>query len=148
MVDVLYPPVGFHFKVEFDLSGISENDFRFQEVSGISTELETESIKEGGENRFLHHLPIRAKYNDLVLKRGLLSDSTLLEWCKDAIENLSISPTNVWVTLLNEQQEPLQTYSFVNAWPKKWSISDFNAQESRLVVETLELSYQYFKIIS
>ncbi len=148
MVDVLYPPVGFHFKVEFDLSGISENDFRFQEVSGISTELETESIKEGGENRFLHHLPIRAKYNDLVLKRGLLNDSTLLEWCKDAIENLSISPTNVWVTLLNEQQEPLQTYSFVNAWPKKWSISDFNAQESRLVVETLELSYQYFKIIS
>lgn len=148
MVDVLYPPVGFHFKVEFDLSGINENDFRFQEVSGISTELETTTIKEGGENRFLHHLPVRAKYNDLVLKRGLLNDSTLLDWCKDAIENLSISPTNVWVTLLNEQQEPLQTYSFINAWPKKWSISDFNAQESRLVVETLELAYQYFKIIN
>lgn len=148
MVDVLYPPVGFHFKVEFDLSGINENDFRFQEVSGISTELETTSIKEGGENRFLHHLPVRAKYNDLVLKRGLLNDSTLLDWCKDAIENLSIAPTNVWVTLLNEQQEPLQTYSFINAWPKKWSISNFNAQESKLVVETLELAYQYFKIIN
>ena len=29
-----YPPVGFHFKVEFDISGIGENDFLFRDVSG------------------------------------------------------------------------------------------------------------------
>jgi phage tail-like protein len=50
------------------------------------------------------------------------------------------------VTLLNEKNTPLQTYNIVNAWPKKWSVSDFNAQESKIVVETMELSYQYFKV--
>ena len=35
-----YPPVGFHFLVEFGLTGIKENDSRFREVSGFSLELE------------------------------------------------------------------------------------------------------------
>jgi phage tail-like protein len=142
-----YPPVGFLFRVDFDLAGTMVNDSRFQDVSGINVQLETTTVKEGGENRFVHTLPQRAKYPNLVLKRGLLSDSTLFEWCKDAIENLDIQPTTVWVTLMNEEQEPLQTYQFINAWPQKWSVSSFNAEESKVVIESLELVYQYFRII-
>jgi len=93
-------------------------------------------------------LPVRARYSDLVLKRGLLVDSAIVKWCKDAIENLSITPITIIVTLLNEKNQPLQTFNIVNAWPKKWSLSDFNAQESKIVVETMELSYQYFKVTS
>lgn len=141
-----YPPVGFHFQVAFDLDGIVENDFRFREVSGLSMELEEETHNEGGENRFIHKLPVRARYPDLVLKRGLLADSTVRTWCRNAIHNLEIEPTTVWVTLLNDKHEPLQTYTFVNAWPKKWSLSDFNAESGEIVVETLELGYQYFRI--
>ena len=48
-----YPPVGFHFRVEFDLPQASDNDIRFREVSGLSMELEEETYNEGGENRFL-----------------------------------------------------------------------------------------------
>jgi phage tail-like protein len=33
----------------------------------------------------------------------------------------------------------------VNAWPKKWSISSLHAEKSQLVIETIELVYQYFK---
>ena len=141
-----YPPVGFHFKVEFDLSGIGEQDFLFRDVSGISMQLEEETLSEGGENRFSHKFPGRASYDNLVLKRGLLVDSTLRKWCEDAIYNLSIEPTTVWVTVLNDQHEPLQVYTFVNAWPKKWNISDLNAMSSDIIIESLELAYQYFKI--
>ncbi len=141
-----YPPVGFHFKVEFDIPGIANNDFRFREVSGISLELEEEAVNEGGENRFVHKLPSRARYPDLVLKRGMLTDSTVQKWCREAIQNHDIQPATVWVTLLNEEHTPLKTYSFNNAWPKKWSISDFNAESSDLIVETLELAYQYYSM--
>jgi phage tail-like protein len=147
MATTYYPPVGFSFRVEFDLGGIRDNDFRFQDVSGINVQLETTTVKEGGENRFVHTLPVRAKYPTLVLKRGLLSDSTLIEWCKDTIENLDVQPTTVWVSLLNENHEPLQTYQFINAWPQKWSLSSFNAEESKVVIETLEIAYQHFRII-
>ncbi len=144
-----YPPVGFHFKVEFlDVGGLADKDVLFQEVSGLTAELEVESLKEGGENRFTHKLPTRATYQDVVLKRGLLVSSDLVKWMTDAIENLDIQTTSVIITLLNEEHQPLQAYQLYNAYPKKWSISNLNAQESQLVVETLELTYQYFKITS
>lgn len=145
---VYYPPVGFHFRVEFNLDGAKDGDVRFQEISGLSAELGTEEVVEGGENRFSHRLPTRAKYGNLTLKRGLLADSRLIDWCKNAIENFDFHPTTVNVTLLNDKHEPLaETYSFIRAWPVKWAVSDFKAQENALVVETLELSYNYFSRI-
>lgn len=148
MAITFYPPVGFHFKVEFQgINGLRSQDAFFQEVSGLSRELEMEQLKEGGENRFTHKLPTRASYQDLELKRGLFTDSAIITWVEDAIENLDIQPVTVLVSLLNEQHEPLQTYQFVNAWPKKWSVSNFNAQESNIVVETMSIAYQFFTIV-
>ena len=141
-----YPAVGFHFSVRFDVPGAGDEETRFSEVSGISMELETESYVEGGENRFTHKLPVRASYPDLVLKRGHLTNSKIRKWFESAIYNLNILPVTVWVSLLNENHEPLQSYTFINAYPKKWSISDMNAANSSLVIESMELSYQYFKI--
>ena len=140
-----YPPPSFHFKVEFDLPGLNDNDFRFRDVSGFSSELETESINIGGENRFVQELPIRTKYQNLVLKRGFLKDSVLINWCKEAIENLNINPVTIWVSILNEKHESMHTFSFINAWPKKWEVSDLNAQSSEILVETIDICYQYFK---
>jgi phage tail-like protein len=139
------PPVGFHFRVAFGFLPSDSNDARFQEVSGFTAELGVEEVTEGGENRFSHRLPTRAKYANLVLKRGLLTDSELIEWCTDAIENFEFEPTTVDITLLNENHEPLaDTLSFIQAWPVKWSISDFKAQENAIVVESMELAYNYF----
>lgn len=141
-----YPPVGFSFWVSFEISD-SPIDLAFQDVSGISMELQTEDILEGGENRFTQKLPLRANYTPLVLKRGLALDSKLTDWARDAIENFSIKPATIIVALLNDKKEPLIAYRFLNAYPLKWNISNFNAESSNIVIESLELYYQYFKII-
>jgi len=138
-----YPPLGFHFKVEF---ANLKSEFEFQSVSGLTIELDTEEIAEGGENRFKHKLPVRTKFPNLVLKRGLLTDSSLVKWCRDAVEDFNITPTDVTISLLNEEHEPLMTWNVVHAYPLKWAMADFNAEESKLVIETIELAYNYFKI--
>jgi phage tail-like protein len=144
-----YPPVGFHFKVEFGFLPSDTYDARFQEVSGMTSELGIEELIEGGENRFTHRLPNRAKYSNLVLKRGYLANSNLIEWINNAITNFDFEPTTVNVTLLNEKHVPLaDTFSYQNAWPVKWSVSDYKAQDNGIVVETLELSYNYFTRIA
>jgi phage tail-like protein len=140
-----YPPVGFHFRVEFVNIG-NDNDIRFQSVGGLNVEYDVESFKEGGENRFEHKLPVRTKYPDLALKRGMLTDSKVIKWCLDAFQNRVFQPAQVNVTLLNEKHQPLKTWQIHRAWPKKWSVSDFNAQENAVVVETLELSYSHFTL--
>jgi len=140
-----YPPVGFHFKVDFVGIG-NDNDTRFQSVSGLNVEYDTEAFKEGGENRFEHKLPLRTKYPDLSLKRGMLTDSKVIKWVLDALQNREFKPAQINVILLNDEHQPLKTWSIFNAWPKKWAVSDFNAQENSLVIETLDLSYNYFTV--
>jgi len=140
-----YPPLGFHFKVEFGGIG-NDNDVRFQSVAGLSVEYDTESFKEGGENRFEYKLPLRTKYPDLSLKRGMLTDSKIIAWVIDALQNREFKPVQITVMLMNEQHQPLKTWNVHDAWPKKWSVSDFNAQENGVVIETLDLVYTYFTV--
>ena len=148
-----YPPVAFHFKVEFGFKeefhgvGANENDIMFQSVSGLSSEMQTESIKEGGENRFEHELPVRTQFSHLVLKRGVVTGSSLIKWCLNCFQNLDIRPVDLEIKLLNQEHEPLMTWAVKQAWPKKWNVEDLSAVDSKILIETLELRYQYFTIL-
>ncbi len=141
-----YPPVGFHFSVEFEGFSSEFREFGFQSVSGLNTSVpNSQTYEEGGENRFVHRLPARATYENLVLKRGMLVGSELIAWFKDALENFKFDPRNITVNLLNENHEPLEAWVFVRAWPTKWNIEGFDAENGGIVAETIEFSYQYFK---
>jgi phage tail-like protein len=144
-VDTYYPPWGFYYKVAFQDSS-EPNEARFQSASGLSVEYDTEEFKEGGENRYTHKLPVRTKYSDLVLKRGMLTGSEVVGWFLAALRERAFDPRTVNVILMNEKGEPLRTWNVAHAVPKKWSVSDFNANENSLVVETLELTYRYFTV--
>lgn len=139
-----YPPVGFHFKVEVLGLPPSDGDLRFSEVSGLSVELATEEVPEGGEHRFTQKFPTRAKYPELLLKRGLFVSSQILGWIRRCIEDLDIQPKDIDVTLLDEEHQPLMTWHVVNAFPTKWAVSDLNASSNAVVVESLQFAYQYF----
>ncbi len=151
-----YPPVNFHFAVHFGASSLNlkKDSFQlagegisFQSVSGLSVQIQTENIKEGGENRFEHVVPSRTKYSDLVLKRGLVyGNSKMLDWLKNAFENLIFEPMDMQVHMLNENHEALVTWDIFHAWPKNWKFDEFNAEQGKVFIETLELSYNTFRM--
>lgn len=142
-----YQIVGFHFRVVF--SGLS--DISFQSVSGFDVQVEKELLKEGGENRFEHQIAGRSKYTTLTLKRGILKpeDSGLTKWCQEAFQNLIFKPLEgVDIELLNEDQTPLMRWELVHVWPVSWKIGELNAERGEVLIETLELNYNYFKLTS
>lgn len=148
-----YPPTGFHFKIEFQgVSGMdSDTEQRFQDVSGLSFEIETESFTEGGENRFAYKLPKRVKYPNLVLKRGLLTNSALIQWINNAMNTFftvavyDFQPADVLISLLDETNHAIAVWQVIQAYPVKWNVSNFNANENTVAIETIELAYQYFE---
>jgi phage tail-like protein len=150
--ETFYPPVSFFFNVEFrGLPNDSANhDASFQEVSGLTATVGTIDILEGGENRFTHKVPTRVSYDKLVLKRGLMKDSALLKWASSSISQFQFSPITLYIHLLNEAgpSAPLLTWEVVNAYPIKWSISNFNSEQNAIAIESLELNYEYFNIKS
>lgn len=137
-------PVVFHFKVEFK-QGEPDADNRFQEITGLNAEVAVEEFREGGLNEYSHKLPTGAKYGNLVLKRGFITDSEISEWCREAVENFTFKRKDITVSLLNEAHEPLAAWEFTGTWPVKWSISDFKAQDNALALESLELAYRMFR---
>ena len=152
----LYQNVGFHFKVTF-LKVASDTidhefndaDIRFQSVSGLDVQLTTESYKEGGENRFEHVMPQRTKYGKLTLKRGFLlpSQSGLSKWFQEAFQNMKVKPLQtVVVELLNENHTTLQKWTLAHVFPTSWKVAEFNAERGEVLIETLELNYNRFKL--
>ncbi len=141
-----HPPVSFHFLVSF-LAPQYFPDVMFQSVSGLEVSLETESYREGGENRFEHTLPVRARYSNLTLTRGLFVSSQLIDWCMDTFNNMEVRPLTMIISLLNDSHVPIMTWNVVNAYPVKWSVSELDAEKNQIAIESLELKYQYFSLI-
>lgn len=141
------PLTGFHFRVDFEGITTDAVDARFQSVAGLEVSLDTESLREGGVNGYEHVLPNKASYSDLVLKRGLVRSSALIEWVRDNIERLDIRPVDIVISLLDEMHEPVMSWNVSRAWPKKWSVSEFNAEKGdEFAIESLELTYRRFEV--
>ena len=143
-----YPPAGFYFKVQIAGSS-SDDDAAFSEVSGLDSEIEVEEIREGGENAFSHRVPGRVKYGNLILKRGILAQgSQFAQWCQSVLQAEwagSVACYDLNVFLLDETGNPLLTWNCAHAWPVKWSVGAFNANQNDIAVETLEFAYRQLR---
>ncbi len=150
--NTIHQMVGFHFKVSFiTLSKTKAVDVKFQSVSGLDVQIEKEALKEGGLNNFEHSMPGRNKYTTLTLKRGLLTpeDSALTVWCQQAFQDRKIKPiSGVDVELLNENNAPMLKWQLTHVWPVSWKIGELNAERGEVLLETLELNYNYFKLVN
>ncbi len=144
-----YPIVGFRFAVLFLVGGAVPNplDLRFQKVSGLSAEVTTKPVVEGGQNLYTQKLPERVSYGNLILERGLVIGSPLNIEFNVAMSLFKFSPCNVLVTLLSEDKVPLAAWMFLKAYPVKWSTAALDATQSGALIDTMELAYTQMQIM-
>ena len=144
------PIASFRFGVFFFAGGAVPNpvDIRFSRVSGLSSTIETVAVKEGGQNLYTRRLPGRVEYGNLVLKRGLVVASPLNIEFNAAMSLYQFAPSNVLVTLFNDDAAPLAAWMFLKAYPVKWETSDLDAGEGEFAVDTLELAYTRMQRVS
>lgn len=145
------PPVSYNFSVGFGSASTPLEDTYFSEISGITAELEVEEKKEGGLNDWVYHLPKGTKGSRITLKRGLASiDSELIKWCFDTIyfDKTQVIPKQMIISLLDKNPDtPRMTWAFYNVLPVKWSMADFNAKESNVAIESIELVFSTMEIL-
>ncbi len=141
--------LGFRFGVFFFAGGVIPNplDIRFQKVSGLSAEVKTKSFREGGQNFYDHQLPTGVSHGNLSLERGLVVGSPLNIEFNAAMSLFKFAPSNILVTLFNEEKVPISAWLFMKAFPVKWATSDLNAAEKSVVIDTMELAYARMQIL-
>ncbi len=132
------------FKVS--LPGVSLGTFR--EISGIAVEVETMDYAEGGNNEFVHRLPVRLKFQNVVLKRGITHQRALLDWFNQTRQQgIQNKRGAVTVTLMGPGGEDVQTWSFREAYPVKWTGPTLNASSNQIATETLEIAHAGLSVV-
>ena len=134
------PFASYAFRVEID--GIEV--FGFKEVSGLSNQTDIYEYQEGGENQFTHKLIGQTTFSNLVLKHGIVLDSSLYEWREQVIKgNIKEALKDITITLLGKDSKSSKddrSWRFYDVWPCKWEANTFEGQSNELAIETLELA--------
>lgn len=137
-------PVAFYFQVK-----IGNEEFAFKEVTGLSAEIETESVKEGGMNEFTYLLPKQLKHGNLSMKRALNPiNRNDVVWIKKIMEgdfSQPIVPRDIIVNLLGQDGTPIYTWTCSNAYPVKWEVENLDSQSNSILIEKIEFAYTTLK---
>lgn len=134
---------GFRFDVTFFLLGITPNPVKtlFRKVSGLSVSMKTDPVG-GPLNRIFNlQLPTAVQYSNVTLERGLAPGGLLDSGFSQLLSAFALTPSNVLISLLDEEAQPLNSWLLIAAYPVKWSVSGFDAGNSEVVIESIELTY-------
>lgn len=158
------PPVSYNFKVSLAPGGLASaaflgasmlaglpSDAGFTQISGLGVELEYDTIRSGGYNSQVYHLPKGVRRGGMTLKRGLAPySSPLMQWCLKTVSgSLFAMPMTLIVMLLdkNPSNPPVMIWMIYNAIPVKWQIDELDAKKSEIVIESIELVFSNMDVV-
>lgn len=123
----------FRFTVSIDDTAVAA----FTECTLPTLELETETVKEGGLNTFVHQLPKAIKPTKLTLKNGVGVASEMQDWYLETMSG-QFTRKPISVSLLNSMQEPVMTINIQDAYPVKWTGPPLKTDDNTIAIQTLE----------
>lgn len=136
----------------FEVDGVEIG--RFMEVTGLQVDIDVEEVKEGGENSFVRKLPGRMKWPNIVLKRGITQNDSLLTWMnKSSGEQFArngnkLTRSTAAIVLLGPDNggTRLRTWSFDGAFPVRWKGPNFASSSNEMATEELEIAHHGFRV--
>jgi phage tail-like protein len=142
-----YPLPKFHFQLDWGGTRIG-----FTEVSGLDFETEVIEYREGSSPTYNKtKQPGLTKFSNVTLKRGtFLGDFEYFEqWKKTQLfqEGKEKFRRDVTIRLLDEEHQPVISWTLSKAWPSKITSTDLKADANEVAIETMELVHEGLSIV-
>lgn len=114
----------------------------FSECSGLEATMEVMEYREGGLNTYVRKFATRASYSNLTLKHGVIYlYDDLWTWHNNWVQGVGTRKDGLLV-LMDESHSPAKIWKFKSGIPTKWVGPAFNAAQSNVAVESLEIAHQ------
>lgn len=115
----------------------------FQKITGMKSQIETETIREGGLNTRVHVLPKSCSAEQILrLEKGIYAGQ---------INPLCLVgqkiPGVLNVMVMDNQRKPLKTYLFTELIVKSWEVGEMSADQNGILVDHFEISYEDFQMV-
>ena len=137
--DKTYPGVGLYFHVHIDDCDLGA----FISCDGLSLDVETEDRMEGGNNAFVHKVPVRIKYSNVKFTRPVSQESAKVATWLAGMSN-GVKRTNAQIVALTPEGKPLVSWRLEGVIPVKWQGPSFSAESPKVAQETLEIAHHGF----
>lgn len=134
-------------------------DGGFQECSGLEIQMDVQEIQEGGRNNGVIQQVGRAKYQNLVLKRGMFYDSSdklssdVWEWIESVVSGVRpVVRYDGLIKVYGHRSKPskdpkvVATWIFERALPVKVSGPQLNAKSGVVAIEELHLAHEGLRL--
>jgi phage tail-like protein len=133
-----YPRPAFHFQVS-----LGSEKVEFSEVSGLTQEVQLIEYRQGASPDYSTiKMPGLHKYNNITLKKGIMdNDNKFFDWLNTVKLN-TITRKDLQISLLNEEHQPVMTWSAINAWPVKVEGPSLKANGNEVAIESIELAHE------
>ncbi len=119
----------------------------FAECTLPSLQLETEDVKEGGQNTYIHRLPVRVSVGTVTFRHGITESADLLNWYLQILNGDVENATRQVAVILNDiTGAEVVTWGFRDAYPIKWSGPTLKAGDSAIAIEEIELVHHGFEV--
>ena len=125
-----------------DVSG--QNIAVFTSVSGLEMTFDSYEYQEGGNNGFVHRLPGTIRHPNIVLTRPITSDKSLFQWVLQTQQAAKTS--DVSVTMTDTTGNPIQKWTFGDAFPLRWTGPSVEANGAYVALETVEITHSGMKV--
>ena len=140
----------FQFKITLNQSsGGKLGDGGFQECNGLEVEMDVKEFLEGGNNSGVIRQAGRAKYTNLVLKRGMFYgasgrvNSDLWQWIQGIIGGQRpIIRCDGQIDVMSVGALPAATWRFERGLPVKLRGPELNAKTGEIAIEELQLAHE------
>ncbi len=135
--------VGSWFTLELKKATISG----ITEIGGLAVELEVVDYTQvlAGGVTLSKKRPGAAKYGEISLKRPLTADKSLWKWAKDIRDGKKDYRADGAIVLYDISNKEVDRWTFVNAWPSKWSASDLDAGTDDPIMEEVTLVIEHLQ---
>jgi len=139
----LDPEAVFRFTISIDGVYIAA----FTEFQMPDLNVETLDVTEGGQNTYVHKLPVRLNVGTAVMKQGVTPNLALLEWYMLVVNgNIADAMREVSVKMYSPKGQQTLAFNFRRAYPIKWVAPTLNTEQNSIALEELHIVHHGFTI--
>lgn len=129
---------GFHFSIEIDGISIAQ----FQEVSGITSEVDVIDLKENTKDGkyIIHKVPGNRKPPTVTLKRAKSASTDLWDWYQKVYQGkIADARKHGSIVFYNYDHTEVSRYNFTNGWPSKITTSALKSGSNEIATEEVTI---------
>lgn len=80
-------------------------------------------------------------YDELELSRPINTSTELYDWCQQSADGV-VERKDGSLDLLDETGAQIASWTFLQAWPMKYSVSDLDAGDGSVITESVTLTHE------